>query len=302
MARTNKTKKSKTKKSVAKTSKAKTSKAKTTKAKTARKTSATRAERAATRASAAPLPVYDRESGLRKMLAVLRDTAQPLPERYMALQSLQASSFSAPDAFAAIRPDYIKVLRDAAADRDKELRQRVLGILMREHDGFAQETLLAGLRDPKKALLPPEKALQLLSYDVHAGAYAIARRIIDKPPNDRAKREALRLLAADSRAAPVFEKVLRDKKELRENRQIAASALHALAPESLARHARAILLDKSDYDDIKATSLTALANFGHEKVARDKALLAHVGRLRTRASAKVKRGARAFLSRFGQSD
>ena len=110
-------------------------------------------------------------------------------------------------------------------------------------------------KDPAKALVPPEKALQLLSYDVHADAYEAAREIVKKPPNDAAKREALRLLAADANAAPMFEKLLRDKKELREIRQIAASALHALNPDKLQQHARKILLDKSDYDDIKATSL-----------------------------------------------
>ena len=73
-----------------------------------------------------------------------------------------------------------------------------LGILMRDKDGFAQKKLLDGLKDPAKALVPPEKALQLLSYDVHADAYEVARDIVKKPPNDDAKREALRLLAADA--------------------------------------------------------------------------------------------------------
>ena len=91
------------------------------------------------------------------------------------------------------------------------------------------------------------------------------------------KREALRLLAADATAAPMFEKLLRDKNELREIRQISASALHALEPEKLQEHAREILLDKSDYDDIKATSLTALQQFGDdEALGKDKALLKSV--------------------------
>ena len=164
-----------------------------------------------------------------------------------------------------------------ATDPDPELRQRVLGALMREQDGFAQKKLLDGLKDPAKALVPPEKALQLLSYDVHADAYKIAREIVKKPPNDDAKREALRLLAADAKAAPIFEKVLRDKKELRENRQIAASALHSLNPDKFQQYARKILLDKSDYDDIRATSLVALQQFGDdEALGKDKALLKSV--------------------------
>ena len=178
----------------------------------------------------------------------------------------------------------------------------MLGILAREKDGFAQKKLLEGLHDPDKALVPPEKALQLLSYDVHADAYAVARAIVRKPPNETARREALRLLAADATAAPLFEKLLRDKNELREIRQISASALHALKPERLQKHAREILLDKSDYDDIKATSLTALTQFGDEQaLAKDKALLKSVDRFRSgKTSAKYKQTARRFLDKYDQ--
>ena len=112
-----------------------------------------------------------------------------------------------------------------------ELRQRVLGILAREKDAYAQKKLLEGLRKPEKALLPPEKALQLLSYDVHADAYPVAREIVEHPPNPLAKREALRLLAADAASAPIFEKLVRDKNESVELRQLGAAALHALKPE-----------------------------------------------------------------------
>jgi selenocysteine-specific translation elongation factor len=191
-------------------------------------------------------------------------------------------------------------LRNVVDDPDPELRQRVLGILMREKDGFAQKKLLEGLKNPDKALVSPAKALQLLSYDVHGEAYKVARSIVDKPPNDEARREALRLLAADANAAPLFEKLLRDKNEQREIRQISASALHALKPETLQKRAKEILLDKSDYDDIKATSLTALAQFGDKSIGNDKALIKSVNRMKGDASAKVKQGARQFLSRYGR--
>ena len=55
--------------------------------------------------------------------------------------------------------------------------------------------------------------------------------------------------------------------------------MHALHPEKLQKQARKILLDKSDYDDIKATSLTALEQFGDdEALGQDKALLKSVDR------------------------
>jgi poly-D-alanine transfer protein DltD len=135
---------------------------------------------------------------------------------------------------------------------------------------------------------------------VHAGAYAAARTILNKPPNDDAKREALRLLAGDAKSTPLLEKVLRDKKELRENRQLAASALHSLNPDKLQAQARKILLDKSDYADIKATSLTALEQFGDDgSLSKDKTLLQSVNRLKnTKISAKYKQTARRFLSKY----
>ena len=247
----------------------------------------------------APLAVCENEKDLEAMLNVLASREEPIAVRLAALQSLQAASFSV-IAFESCRSDYLATLRKVADDPDPELRQRVLGLLMREKDGFAEKKLLDGLQDPGKALVPPEKALQLLSYDVHAEAYPIARRIVSNPPNDEARREALRLLAADSGAAPLFEKLLRDKNELREIRQIAASALHALKPEKLQQHAREILLDKTDYDDIKATSLTVLSQFGDtESLAGDKALLKSVDRLSAgKAPAKYRQSARQFLSRY----
>jgi HEAT repeat protein len=249
----------------------------------------------------APLAVCESDKDLQAMLNVLRNEDEPVKVRLAALQSLGAAAFSV-IAFESCRGDYLAALRKVATDPNPELRQRVLGLLMREKDGFAQRKLLDGLKNPKKALVPPEKALQLLSYDVHAEAYAAARAIVGKPPNEDARREALRLLAADATAAPLFEKLLRDKKELREIRQIAASALHALKPERLQQIAREIVRDTSDYDDIRATSLMALATFGDdEALANDKALLSSVGRFSTgKAPSKYKQGARRFLRKYGR--
>jgi hypothetical protein len=250
-----------------------------------------------------PLAVCESDKDLQAMLKVLSNKDEPVAVRLAALQSLQAASFSV-IAFESCRSDYIATLRKVATDPDPELRQRVLGILAREKDGFVQKKLLEGLQNPDKALVPPEKALQLLSYDVHAEAYSAARAIVSKPPNATAKREALRLLAADATAAPMFEKILRDKDELAENRQISASALQALKPDRLQALAREMLLDTSEHDDIQATSLTALTQFGDdEAVRKDEALREGVDRLSAEAStasSKVKQSARRFLSKYHQ--
>src|SRR6185295_13746461 len=120
--------------------------------------------------------------------------------------------------------------------------------------------------------------------------------IVNKPPNEEAKQEAFRLLAADAKSAPVFEKLLRDKEETKEVRQVAAAALQALKPDKMQENAREILLDDSDYDDIKATSLTALTQFGDdEAVAKDATLKKQVSKISTKGGAKAKRSARNFI-------
>lgn len=248
----------------------------------------------------APRDVCENDENLQAVLNILRNKNEPLEVRLAALQTLQAATFSVVE-FEPCRGDYIATLREVAEDPDPELRQRVLGLLAREKDGFAQKKLLEGLQNPEKALLPPEKALQLLTYDVHAEAYSVARAIVSKPPNDTARREALRLLAADATAAPLFEKILPDKDEFAEIRQISASALQALKPEKLQAHAREMLLDTSEYDDIQATSLTALTHFGDdEAVGKDEALLKSVDRLIGKATTGVKESARRFLSKYGR--
>lgn len=247
-----------------------------------------------------PLAICESDQDLQAMLNVLRDRNEPSRVRLAALQSLQAASFSVV-AFESCRADYVATLREVVGDPDPELRQRVLGILAREKDGFAQRKLIDGLEHPEQALVPPEKALQLLAYDVHAEAYAVARDIISNPPSEDARREALRLLAADATSAPVFEKLLRDKNELAEIRQLSASALQGLRPAKLQTVAREILLDATDYDEIKATSLTALTQFGdQESVSNDIELRTRIDDMTTSASAKVKASARRFVDRYGK--
>ena len=129
-----------------------------------------------------PLAVCDNDDNLQAILGVLRDVNEPVQVRTAAMQSLQTASFSVV-AFESCSGDYRATLRKVALDEDPELRQRALGALAQQKDGFAEKKLLEGLQNPSKALVPPEKALQLLSYDVHADAYkrrvllSITRRI-----------------------------------------------------------------------------------------------------------------------------
>lgn len=248
----------------------------------------------------APLALIQSDQTLQAALGVLRNTKEPVKVRLAALQSLQAASFSVIE-FEPYRADYVATLRELVDDKNADLRRRALGILARQKDGYGQKRLLEGLQEPDKALVAPEKALQLLSYDVHAEAYPIAREILKEPPSPEAKREALRLLSADANSAPVFEKLLRDKGEDREIRQISAAALQAVKPKRFEEQARELVLDKNEFDDIQATALTALTQFSDEKkVAEDQALLKRVDQLGKGKSPKVKKPARQFMTKYGK--
>ena len=88
--------------------------------------------------SDASLAVCDDDQALQSMLKVLRDRNEHIKVRLAALASLQAASFSVV-AFESCRSDFTATLRAVMDDPDAELRQRVLGVLMREKDGAAQK-------------------------------------------------------------------------------------------------------------------------------------------------------------------
>jgi hypothetical protein len=244
------------------------------------------------------LLLYDDEKTVETMLTLLRNRQEPIESRRAVLHALRAANFS----FAALqarRGDYMAALRELADDPDPDVRQRVLGTLARHKDGFVQKKLLEGLRDPSRALVSPEKALQLLSYDAHADAYAVARAIVDGAPNPDAKREALRLLAADATSAPLLEKVLRDKNERADIRQLSAAALHAVNPQRMQACARDLLIDENEYPEIQTTSLTAITQFGRETtLSGDEKLLKSVERLSVEKVGELKQRAEQFLGRY----
>ncbi|MHA6907426.1 hypothetical protein ACQUJS_03175 [Ralstonia pseudosolanacearum] len=220
----------------------------------------------------------DRDT-FKQIVSLVKDTSADATLRSNALSQLQAVTFD-PSAFAPYRAAYMTALRSLRRDPDMNIRQRVFGLLARELDPDTQALLLGGLDGTQDALLPPEKALQLLSYDPHAGAYDVARKIEKAPPNALARREALRVLAADADSADRFADVLRDKTEPTEIRQIAAGALNHLAPERMQAIAREMALDDGESDDLRTVGLTALAHFGDPgTLTADAQLQAHVQKI-----------------------
>jgi hypothetical protein len=252
-------------------------------------------------ASLGNIALVDRET-FRSVTGVVRDAAAPAELRRAALSTLKAAAFDTL-AFAPYQSAYLATMRALRSDADLDIRQTALGVLARAKDGDTQALLLKGLDDPESALVAPEKALQLLGYDAHAGAFDAARKIAKKPPNPLAKHEALRVLATDAKSAKMFEKLLLDKKEDLAFRQIAASALHQLAPKRLQSCARDIAMDKLDSADMNALGLTALTHFGDPAaLSIDRRLKSHVDALSKQdaTSGHVLKAAQEFSRQYGK--
>lgn len=232
------------------------------------------------------------------VIGLLRDSAEPAGMRLAALQVLQQSSFSAA-VFSPKRPEYLTALRSIIDDRDASLSQQALEILAQEKDEYAQRRLLEGLEDPSQALISPEKAVQLIGYDIHAEHYPVLRDMVQNPPSLEAKQEAVRLLAADATSTELLADILKDKGESREVRNASAVALQSLAPAEFEEQAKQIVLDDDEYDDLRATAINALTQFAdQEALSQDSELTRRVEQLRDAApSEEVERMADRFLSK-----
>ena len=160
----------------------------------------------------------------------LADPNEAPSVRLAALGLLKQLAISSPT-FPEWRPLFFAVLRRALSE--PELRLAALEVLVHGRDRDAQEKLLAGLRDPDQALVPPDQALRLLSSDPHADVRGVAREIANHPPDEATLLQALKVLAGDPESAAGFKSLLADSSQSLPVRKLAATALNNLAPEAL---------------------------------------------------------------------
>ena len=234
------------------------------------------------------------------LVEVLRDAARPTDVRIAVLDVLQQISFRMA-AFPGKRPDYLAALRSIIDDPDAELRQRAVGILAREKDEYAQRRLIDGLEGSSEALVPTEKAIQYLGYDVHAEYFPLLRRIVEHPPTPAARTEAVRLLAADPSSTDLLLTIFSDKGESSDIRKISATGLQSAAPGQFEEQARRIVLDDDEDHQLQAMSITALTHFADpEALRRDDELTGRIEQLRTESpSQQVKQATAGYLSKHG---
>lgn len=244
--------------------------------------------------------VEERPELIDTLLEVLRDTARPANVRMAVLDVLQQISFRMA-AFPAKRPDYLAALRSIIDDPDAQLRQRAIGILAREKDEYVQRRLIDDLEGRSEALVPTEKAIQYLGYDIHAEYFPLLRRIVEHPPTPAARTEAVRLLAADPSSTDLLLTILSDKGENRDVRRISAIGLQSASPGQFEEQARRIVLDDDEDDQLQAMSITALTHFANpEALSRDDELTGRIQQLRTESpSREVKQATASYLAKHG---
>jgi hypothetical protein len=173
-------------------------------------------------------------------------------------------------------------------------------VLAIEKDPEAQALLIKGLEDESAALVPPAVALQFLSYDDHGSYAPTVRKLVERTTDEQVRQEGLRLLATDPKSEKMFQGLLADKGEKSGVRRLSAVALQQMNPAKFEKVARAIVDDDDDFDEIRATSLSALTHVREFAKSRsDATLAAKADELKTGSKGALKSAAAQFLKRIG---
>ena len=180
----------------------------------------------------------------------------------------------------AVPHDYIAVLREVAEDANPEIRESALGLLAAKRTDCPEEAA-RGAKESRQGAGASRKGASASQLRHPCGG--VCDRADDRRKSLRTLRPSAKHCGC-SRPTPSRRRYSRRCCATRTNcartGRSRPSALHSLDPDKFQSHARAILVDKNEYDDIQATSLTALEQFGDdEAVAQDKKLLESVGRI-----------------------
>jgi hypothetical protein len=199
------------------------------------------------------------EALVSRVIDLLDTASEPRDVRLVALATLQASRFGSA-VMAGLRPKYLAALRKLIDQDDEDLRRHALEYLTLEKDDYAEQRLLDGLKDPAKAIVAPEIAIQLLANDLHVDAIPTLRALARNPPSAAVKKEALRNLATDAASAPLLAETLRDRNEADEIRHVCAVALYQI-DAALARDIMRELVEAQETSsDLKAALQNSLAH------------------------------------------
>jgi hypothetical protein len=238
---------------------------------------------------------------IRDLIRLLGDSEEPAELRLAAFGALKTASFLGP-VFAPYRAEYLRCLRAIATDANSEIRLDALETLAMEKVDYARRLLTEGLKDPKKALVPVAKAIQLLSHDGHAEIAPLVRGVLAKTSDLATKEAAIRFLSSDPGSASLLGRILKDQSQPPRLRSLSAAGLRLANPKAFERAARTIVEDNADNDAVRATCLGALSLIGDFKKTRAdssfaKTVMSLRGGMRSRA---LRDSAKRFMSRLGK--
>jgi hypothetical protein len=220
--------------------------------------------------------------------------------RKAAFSCMQTIRFSSP-VVASVQPQIIDAYRSLVEDKNQKIRESVITYLAQEKDEYAQRKLLEGLDTPSKALLPEEKAVHLLGYDIHAGIYPTLRNIVEKSSNNYSRMEAIHILGSEPNAKDLLLKIYDNKKERYGVRKNSLMALKMYHPEEFNRVATATAVDDKENPNIRAVSLNALAHSSNESSYNNPDITAHLKKIGSKvASIVLKKALNYYLTNQGQ--
>ncbi len=202
--------------------------------------------------------LYGNTDAIKKVIKIMVRKKEPAEIRRAALESLRVISFSSP-ALNSCMGEYKQGLKAIVRDADPELSMAAIEILAGYNDPDVQGLLKEGLEDHSKALVPDAKAIQLLGLQRTGGFNDTIRKHLEKSNNPDVLVEAITALSSDEASQNLIQKKLEDKSGDKYVRLTSLSALNSSSPDKFIESAKKIINDKSDYNDVKISSLNAIA-------------------------------------------
>ncbi|PWT72356.1 MAG: hypothetical protein C5B59_15915 [Bacteroidetes bacterium] len=203
--------------------------------------------------------VFTSDVAVTDLINILGDEKEPALIRRGAMNALYTVSFSSP-ALAKNLASYKTVLRKLLASKDPELLNHAAAKLASYKDEQLQNILLEGLKDQSKAILPEEKAIQLLGLDIRAEHFPTIRKILSETHNEKIMKEAVIALSPDPQSVSAIENIFKNKKLSKDLRLTCLSALHgSLDPAALRAFLQSVILDGTEDNDIRTAALNALS-------------------------------------------
>jgi len=234
------------------------------------------------------------------VLRLLKNKNLPGDIRKAAFSCIQSIRFSSP-VIASVQTQITDIFKGLVEDKNQKIREDVISYLAQEKDEYVQRKLLEGIHEPAKALLPEEKAIHLLGYDIHAGIYPILRNIVEKSSNNYSRMEAIHILGSEPDAKDLLLKVYNNKKERYGVRKNSLMALKTYHPEEFNRVATSTAVDDQENPNIRAISINALAHSNNESSYNNPDITEHLKKIgRKVGSAVLKKALDYYLTNQGQ--